>query len=279
MSEAAAGQPLPVIFLTDFGHQDEFTGVCRAVIDRIAPQVKVIDLTHGIEPGEIRQGAMALASATAYSAPAIWLAVVDPGVGTERRAVVLQAGPHHFVGPDNGLLQLAAEAAGGVRRTWDISESPARLHPTRRTFHGRDIFSPVAARLALGEDPEGLGVEIEVDGLVGLELPPARVEQGMIEATVLASDRYGNLYLNVGAGMIDESFLLPGMEVRIGGAGAADSGPGRQAVFAGAFGDVAEGEALLYPDSSGRLSLAVNRGDASAVFGLGPDDRLSLRPA
>jgi len=275
MAEPAGARPTSIVFLTDFGYEDEFTGVCRTVIDRIAPGVKVTDLTHGIEPGDISRGALALAAAIPYSAPAVWLAVVDPGVGTDRRAVALRAGPHHLVGPDNGLLWLAAEAAGGVDLAFDISDSPARLEQTRRTFHGRDIFSPVAARLAIGEEPESLGVEIDAGDLVRLELPVARIEEGLIEATVLARDRYGNLALNVGSDLIEESFLRPGRKVRI------DGGPrlGDAIVFAEAFGEVAEGEALLYPDSSGSLSLAINHGDAAAAFGLGFDDRLRLTPA
>ncbi len=279
MADRTTGRPRPILFLTDFGYEDEFTGVCRAVIDRVTPEVKVIDLTHGIDPGEIRRGALALAAAVAYSAPAVLLAVVDPGVGTDRRAVALQAGPHHLVGPDNGLLWLAAQAAGGADRAWDISQSPARLEGTRRTFHGRDIFSPVAARLALGEDPDALGAEFDVEGLVRLELPQARVEEDLIEATVLAADRYGNLALNLGSELIAKSFLRPGGKVRIQAGGPAGPELADTVTFADAFGEVDAGEALLYPDSSGALSLAVNRGDAAAAFSLGPDDQIQLRPA
>lgn len=292
--------------MTDFGYEDEFTGVCRAVIDRIAPGTSVIDLTHGIPPGDVRRGAIALAAAIPYSAPSVLLAVVDPGVGTARRAVALSAGDHHLVGPDNGLLWLAAEAAGGVNRAFDISEGPARLEGGRRTFHGRDIFSPVAARLALGDDPAGLGDEIETRSVVRLELPVARIDSGSIEATVLFSDHYGNLILNAGPGLIERSFLRPGVRVRVervaGKAGSAagtdagaaestglpetasdadpeSSGRAIEVSFGAAFGEVAAGEALLYPDSSGSLSLAVNRGNAAGRFGFGPDDQLRLTPA
>ncbi len=279
MAEDSIDRPAPILFLTDFGHEDEFTGICRTVIDRIAPQTKVVDLTHGIEPGDIRRGALALAAAIPYSAPAVFLAVVDPGVGTDRRAIAIRAGLHHLVGPDNGLLWLAAEAAGGVDRAFDISESPARLEQTRRTFHGRDIFSPVAARLALGEDPAGLGVEIEAGDLKRLELPVARVEERLIEVTVLVRDRYGNLALNLGSDLIGRTFLRPGTKLRIE-AGTSDGvNDGVEVCFAEAFGDVAEGEPLLYVDSSDSLSLAINRGDAAAAFDLGPDDQLLLRPA
>ena len=265
----------PIVFLTDFGYEDEFAGVCRAVIDRLAPEVRVIDLTHGIGPGDIRHGALALAAAVPYSAPAVWLAVVDPGVGTDRRALAVRAGDHFLVGPDNGLLWPACEAAGGAEAAWDVSQSPARLDSAHMTFHGRDVFSPVAARLARGDEPSGLGSEIEAGSLVRLDLPAARVSGERIEATVLLRDRYGNLALNVSAGQAAASFLRPGAGVRV------ETAAGREVTvpFAAAFGDVAEGEALLYPDSSGSLALAVNRGDASAVLGLGPDDEVILAPA
>ncbi len=279
MSDPVTDRARPVVFLTDFGYEDEFTGVCRIVVNRIAPEACVIDLTHGIEPGDVRRGALALAAAVPYSTPSVWLAVVDPGVGTDRRALVLRAGPHYFVGPDNGLLWPAAQSAGGVGRAWDISRSPARLEGGHRTFDGRDLFSPVAARLAAGEDPEGLGVEIGIDEPVRLELPVARVGDGLIEATVLASDRYGNLALNVGPDLIGRSFLVAGGKVRVEAGNPASPIPGSPLSFVAAFGDVGQDEALLFADSSGSLSLAVNRGDAAAAFGLGPDDQLRLTPA
>lgn len=279
MTEPATGRARPIVFLTDFGHEDEFTGVCRIVINRIAPEAGVIDLTHGIEPGDIRRGALALSAAVTYSPPSVWLAVVDPGVGTDRRALVLRAGPHYFVGPDNGLLWPAAQSAGGIGQAWDISKSPARLEGGHRTFDGRDVFSPVAARLANGEDPRDLGVEIGSDEPLRLELPVARLGDGLIEATVLASDRYGNLALDAGSELIERSFLEPGGKVRVEAGDPPGPIPGSPVSFVDAFGGVEQGEALLYADSSGSLSLAVNRGDAAAAFGLGPDDQLRLTPA
>jgi S-adenosylmethionine hydrolase len=270
----------PVVFLTDFGHEDEFTGVCRVVIDRISPGVKVVDLSHGIPPGDIRRGALALAAAVDYAAPSVFLAVVDPGVGTSRRALAISAGSHFFVGPDNGLLWLAAERAGGVSAAFDVSDGPAHLEPLMHTFHGRDIFSPVAARLAAGDSPGSLGEEISPEEVIRIELPVAEVSGDQVAATVLARDRYGNLTLNVGPEQIERSFLAPGAGAFIEtdpGAGNRDTGMAVR--FVSAFGEVDEGEPLLYPDSSGSLALAVNLGDASEVFGLGPDDRVRLSPA
>jgi S-adenosylmethionine hydrolase len=269
----------PVVFLTDFGYEDEFTGVCRAVLERISPGVRVIDLTHGIQPGDLRRGAMALAAAVDYSPPAVFLAVVDPGVGTARRAVALQAGDHFFVGPDNGLLSLAADRAGGVTAGVEISSSPVRLEPTMRTFHGRDIFSPVAAALAAGKPLEELGEKINPGSPVRLELPVAEIGEGLVVATVLARDRYGNLMLNLGPEEIRQSFLAPGQAVVIEAGGTGSRAASHRVVFAAAFGEVEAGEALLYPDSSGSLALAVNRGDAAGTFGLEADDRVRLSPA
>lgn len=263
----------PVVFLTDFGYEDEFTGVCRVVIDRISPGTTVTDLTHGIRPGDIRQGALALAAAVDYAAPSVFLSVVDPGVGTSRRAVAFSAGSHFFVGPDNGLLWLAAERAGGVDSAVEISNSPVRLESAARTFHGRDLFSPVAARLAAGDPPTAHGEEIDPGSLVRLELPVAEVTGEAVVATVLARDRYGNLALNVGPKQIESSFLAPDVNVLV------EVDRKQETVaFASAFGEVGEGEPLLYADSSGSLALAVNCGDAAAVFGLKPDDRVRLSP-
>jgi S-adenosylmethionine hydrolase len=180
-----------------------------------------------------------------------------------------------LVGPDNGLLLPAIEAAGGADCAWEISRSPARLEGTRRTFHGRDVFSPVAARLARGEDASRLGSEIEARSLVSLELPRARIADGRIEATVLAGDRYGNLVLNLVADQVEDSFLRPGARILVSTGGGAEV----TVPYVAAFGEVDEGAALIYPDSSGSLALAVNRGDASAEFGIGPDDTIRLTPS
>jgi S-adenosylmethionine hydrolase len=275
----SAGQR-PVVFLTDFGLDDEFTGVCRLVIERTAPGTRVIDLSHGIAPGDVKRGALSLTAAVGYAPPSVFLAVVDPGVGTLRRAVALAAGEHFFVGPDNGLLWPAAEAAGGVSAAFEISNSPARLEPVSRTFHGRDIFSPVAARLAAGQSGDTLGERIDPGTLVRLDLAPAEVDADSVVATVLVKDRYGNLTLNVGPDQIERSFLEHGQAVTVeADRGGGASGAPSAVSFVSAFGEVGEGEALLYADSSGSLALAVNGGDASALFGLGPDDRIRLSPA
>jgi S-adenosyl-L-methionine hydrolase (adenosine-forming) len=269
---------LPVTFLSDFGYEDEFAGVCRIVIERRCPGARVIDVTHDIPPGDVRRGALALHEAVSYSPPAVHLAVVDPGVGTPRRAVAVAAGGHFLVGPDNGLLALAVEAAGRPVKAFEVSRSPVRLEPVSRTFHGRDLFSPVAAALASGVLPADLGDPVDPDSLEGIGLPAAVVEPDRITAHVLYADRFGNLVLDAGAPEIAGSFLQgagPGSGVRV------ETGQGTtsDARFGVTFGDAAEGGAVLFADSSGRLSLALNRGDAADRFALGRDDTITISPA
>ena len=161
---------LAIAFLTDYGTRDAFTGVCRAVINRLAPGAIVIDLTHQVTPGDIRQGALVLDAATAHTGPVVNLAVVDPGVGTAHRAVAVAAGEQFFVGPDNGLLWPAIQRAGGASEAVEISDTPVRLRPTGHTFHGRDLFSPVAAAIAAGIGLAELGEPFDPSELL------ARVE-------------------------------------------------------------------------------------------------------
>ena len=268
-------EPRPVTFLSDFGYTDEFTGVCRSVIFRIDPAITVIDVTHGIAPGDIRRGALALAALVPYSAPAVHLAVVDPGVGSDRRALAIAAGDHFLVGPDNGLLILAAERLGGPDSAFEVSASPVRLAPMHRTFHGRDIFSPVAAALARGLTPDELGSEIDVTGLVRIEMPEASLDRDHLTGHVMSIDRYGNLALNIGPELILESFLRDGEALAVESGGRVVA----EARFGSAFADVESGDPVLYPDSSGCLSLAVNLGNAAETFGLEPDDELRITPA
>ena len=151
--------PRPITFLSDYGWSDEFAGVCRAVIARIAPEARVIDLSHGIARHDVGQGAAVLANAVGFAPAGIHLAVVDPGVGTERRPVAVASADDGrvFLGPDNGLLSLALDRFGGAVAAADLSSSPLRLEPVSATFHGRDLFAPVAAHLALGASLAGGG--------------------------------------------------------------------------------------------------------------------------
>ena len=267
---------MPVLtFLSDYGLLDEFVGVCHGVIARIAPEVRVIDISHGVQRHDVRSGALMLRGALPYMPPGVHLGVVDPDVGGRRRAVALRTADDDriLVGPDNGLLMLAAERLGGIVEAIDIGRSPHRLEPVSATFHGRDIFSPVAARLAAGASLADAGEPFSPDELVALDVPQARVENGAIVAHALANDRYGNVILDVGHEQLAGSGLKLGAAVEVDIAGAVQ--PAR---FATTFADVEPGELLVYEDAQRNLALAVNRGSALGELGLGRDTELRLRP-
>jgi S-adenosylmethionine hydrolase len=266
----------PITFLSDFGTSDEFAGVCRAVIARIAPDADVIDLTHGVPRQDVLQGAAMLANALPYAPAGVHLAVVDPGVGSERRAVAVRVGVEErvLVGPDNGLLWPAIERLGGAVEAVDVSCSPVRLEPVSATFHGRDVFAPVAAHLASGVPLADLGESFDPGELVALELPAPSVDPGRaLAATVGHVDGFGNAALYAPAGAAVEAGLRPGAALLVE-AGADEVG----AVYASTFADVDEGELFLYLNSAGSLTLAVNRGSAAELLGIGAGDRVSLRP-
>lgn len=259
----------PVAFLTDYGYDDEFAGACRLVIERLAPGTELIDLTHGIPPGDVRRGALALEAAAARAGPCVYLAVVDPGVGTERRGVALAAGQSYLVGPDNGLLAAAAERLGGVSEAVDVSDTPLRLDAVAPTFHGRDVFAPVAAHLASGRPLAVAGEPIDPSGLVPLGLPSPVVEAGGTVVHVLYADRFGNLVLDARAGELE---IAPGASLTVAGGGAELA-----AVRGSTFADAVAGGLVLYEDSSGRLGIAANGASAAEMLGAGRDDELLLK--
>jgi S-adenosyl-L-methionine hydrolase (adenosine-forming) len=264
----------PITFLSDYGPADEFAGVCRAVIAQIAPGARVIDLAHGIPGYDVGHGAAMLARSLPYAPPGIHLAVVDPGVGSTRRAVAVRVadGDRILVGPDNGLLSLALERLGGPEEAVDVSASAVRLEPLSVTFHGRDLFAPVAAHLALGTPLTELGERIDPAGLAGLERPAAVIEPGMkLTATVSHLDGYGNASLIATAEDAASAGLEPGGGIRVRAGGAEHDG-----VYGRTFVDVDRGELLLYRGSSGELALAVNLGDAGSLLGVVAGDELEL---
>ena len=256
-----------VTFLSDYGYEDEFAGVCRAVIASLSPGAVLVDISHGIPPGDVRRGALALEAAAARSGPAVHLAVVDPGVGTNRRAVALRAGDSFLVGPDNGLLALAAERLGGVAEAVDVSATPLRLEPVAPTFHGRDLFAPVAAHLAAGRPLGAAGEAVDPGSAAGLELPRPRSEGDDLVAHVLYEDRFGNLVLDAAAGELGDAG-----SVAIA-AGATEHRAARGRTFADGSGGL-----VVYDDSSGRLGVALDRGSAADELGVRRDDELRLRP-
>jgi hypothetical protein len=266
---------VPVItFLSDYGPWDEFVGVCRAVIARRCPRALVVDLGHGIERHDVRGGALALRAALPYAPPGVHLAVVDPGVGGERRAVALRTaeGDRFLVGPDNGLLTLAAEVFGGVAQAVDIGDSPECLRPISASFHGRDVFAPVAAALADGVALEALGEPLAVATLEMLELPRAHRHGEVLIAHVLTTDVYGNVSLDATLELAAAAGLQLGSALLVqSGAGSTPGQLGRT------FGDVPPGELLAYGDARGTLALAVNGASAAALLGLARDDEVLLR--
>ncbi|HYV02229.1 MAG TPA: SAM-dependent chlorinase/fluorinase, partial [Actinomycetota bacterium] len=186
----------PIAFLSDYGLEDEFVGICHAVMARLAPRASVIDLTHAIPPHDVLRGALVLARSVAYlPTDAVLLAVVDPGVGTERRPIAVETVREGrlLVGPDNGLLSLAWDEAGGVARAVEIRSPDVVLEPVSTTFHGRDVFSPAAAAVASGWPLERLGPAIDPSGLEVVRVPEPTVEDGRVDAEVLSVDRFGNL--------------------------------------------------------------------------------------
>jgi S-adenosylmethionine hydrolase len=266
-----------ITFLTDFGLQDDFVGTCHGVIKGIAPEAEIIDITHGIPPQGVLQGALTLANSLPFMPVGVHLAVVDPGVGGARRALALrdQSGRIH-VGPDNGLLIPAAERFGGIAEARELANPEYALESVSRTFHGRDLFAPAAAHLALGVELSELGPPIAVDALARLDLPEPEIGTTRLRCTVLAIDRFGNVQLNLNRAHLDEVGIVPGTRVEL------QVGPERYyAVAARTFADARPGDLILYEDSYRNLSIAINGGSAASMFGIKPgrDVRIHLEPS
>ncbi len=261
-------------FLTDYGLEDGFVAACHGVAARIAPHATIIDVTHLIPPGDIRRGAAVLAQTVPYLPPAVHLAVVDPGVGTQRRGVAVQAGNSVFVGPDNGLLSWAVASSGGAARAYHLTNRELWLEQVAATFHGRDIFMPVAAHLAADAEPGATGEEIDVGDLVTLPAPERAVRGARADGEVLTVDRFGNVQLTITSSDAAAIGIRPGDVVQL------QLGRRRLTVpYRDMFGAVAGGELVAYADSAGLVSIAVNGGDAAQRLGLPPGARVSIAAA
>lgn len=265
-----------ISFLSDFGLRDEFVGVVHGVIARIAPDVKVIDVGHEFPRGNVRAAALGLLRSVQYLPSGVVLAVVDPGVGTERRAICAGTPWGHFVGPDNGVLAPAVAMVGGADRIVSIENPEFRLPGAGSTFEGRDRFAPAAAVLASGEAKiDDLGPLLGRDAVTPLMLPLVEHTERSVAGEVWWVDRFGNAQTNVSPEDLGMIGLTEGDDVlmRIG---AVES----RLPWAGTYGDVAEQAGLIHTDSYGQIAVAVRNGDATDVFPLA--DRVALsfsRPA
>jgi S-adenosyl-L-methionine hydrolase (adenosine-forming) len=242
------------------------------VIKRIAPEAEVIDITHGIAPTNVLQGALVLASTLPYMPEGVHLAVVDPGVGSDRKPLALRgADGRLYVGPDNGLLLEAAGRLGGVEEAVELAEPAFRLEPVARTFHGRDVFAPAAAHLAAGVELAALGPRLLPERLVRLEVPAPEIGTRRLRATVLSVDRFGNVQLNLLRPHVDQVGIEDGAQIEV-----AVGFERYFAVAARTFAEVRPGDIVLYEDAYGNISLAVNKGNAAEMFGVEVGGELEL---
>jgi len=274
VSNASQRHPPTIVFMTDFGVVDDSVAICRGVMYGIMPEVRIVDLTHAVTPFSILDGARFLYGATPYyPAGTVFVVVVDPGVGSARKAIVARSKRgQYFVLPDNGLLTLVQQR-DGIEAMREITNPDWMIGgKLSSTFHGRDIFSPVGAHVARGDDWTKVGPEISVKGMVRLELKQAQVDDRGLRATVIATDGpYGNLVTNVDA----EDFLKLGYQrgqdvpVKIGDRE-------MKIKFVKTFSDVSVGDALLYIDSRGHLALAVNQNSFAATYGVKPPVALEI---
>ncbi len=253
-----------ITFLSDFGLDDEFVGVVHGVIARIAPEVRVLDLTHNIAPGDVRAGALALLRAVQYLPEGVALAVVDPGVGTDRRPIAIESDWGYFVGPDNGLLAPAVAMVGGATNVVALEDPRFILPAAGASFDGRDRFGPAAAVLASGQAQiDDLGPHVEGGGLTPMLLPLPEAEGDGVRGEVWWIDRFGNAQTNLGPDDLETLDLGPGSIVEV------DVGATSYEIpWVVAYGDVDQGELLLHVDSHGLIALAVREGRAA--------DRLQL---
>lgn len=262
-----------ISFISDFGLEDTWVGVCHAVIHQACPQAHVVDLGHQIPPFDVRKGA-AMAAAGVYQMPeAIHLVVIDPGVGGGRRDLCLTAASGaRLVGPDNGVLLPAALRAGGIVDAYAIEQTKIDFRGPLATFHARDVLAPAAAALACGVDPSSLGTRVERESLAEAPFGLCSRDNGYVVGEVLEADRFGSLRFNVPAEDVAKLGLeAPQLEVTIG----------HNALvvpFAATFADVNEGDPVVLIDSSGWLTLAVNRGDAADRYGVEAGTHVRIRP-
>ncbi len=257
-----------VTLTTDYGTRDGFVAACKGVLARLAPSARTLDVTHEVPPQAVTAAAAILAQTVAYLPRAVHVVVVDPGVGTARRGVALTTDHGVLVGPDNGVLLDAATALGGARGAVELTEQRWWLPQVSWTFHGRDIFTPVAAALTQGADPREMGPPLPLSDLVRAPPPDSTVDETSVRADVLTVDHFGNLQLATPAG---QSPFTPGRRLRVH-CGTATL----PATFARTFGEVADQDCLVLTDSGGHLAVAVNGGSAAHALGADRGDSLLI---
>lgn len=266
-----------IALLTDFGLQDPFVGIMKGVMAARAPEVRFVDLTHDIPPGDIRRAAVVLWQSVPYFPPGtVFLVVVDPGVGTERKALLLETQGYRFVGPDNGVFTFVL---GSSWKAWALENPYFRLEHVSTTFHGRDVFAPAAAHAALGVPGEAFGPP--VTELVTLPRPRLELRQDVLVGEVLMADRFGNVLTSLGRFVPGEDTWLfspwlgsdPILPVRLHRLRLPD---GTALPLVRTFGELPEGEAGFLVGSTGLIEIVVNRGSAQERFGLAPGQQVLL---
>ena len=259
-----------ITFLSDFGYIDDFVGTCHGVIKNIDPAIEIIDITHGVRRHDVMGGALILANTLPYMPESVILAVVDPGVGSGRRPLAVRTSQGRFlVGPDNGLLSLAARRLGGAAEAVELACSAFSLPRVCKTFEGRDLFSPVAAHISRGVPLPELGAPVALDSLNELHLPEPVLEDGAITATVIYIDRFGNVQLNLRRGQLEKAGVGIGSQLKI-----THDIDSWKVPFVNAYGDVDPEEILIFEDSYSNISFSVNQGDAGRMFQIEVGDEL-----
>ena len=266
-----------VSFLTDYGTVDEFVGVVKSVIRDLAPHVGVIDLTHEIAPFDVRAGSLALARCIGYVPGGVVLAVVDPGVATDRRAVAIEVagGAGVVIGPDNGLLAPAVAMAGGAERAVQLTNPAYQLEAAGATFAGRDVFAPAAAHVCNGVDLTDLGPEIDPVLLLPGTVPLPRHDGEALVTEVLWVDRFGNAQLNVGPDDLPAEWGAH-LQVQVGAPTDPSGVSMRRAVRASSFAELSGGAVGLVLDSYGMLAVAMDQRSAADELGLAPGDQVTI---
>jgi S-adenosylmethionine hydrolase len=261
-----------VSFLSDYGRADEFVGVCHAVMLDVAPHLRIVDVTHDVPPFDVRAGALTLVRAVQYLPPGVVLAVVDPGVGTDRRCHAVEVEQGALVGPDNGLLAPAVAMLGGPRAVVALTNPEYQLAAPGRTFAGRDVMAPATAHLANGVPITDLGETVDPASLQPGLLPiPEEDPPGRFRADVLWVDRFGNCQLNLDPDELTAAGAAAGctLVVEVGD-------DARRARWVGAYADARPGELVAVVDSYGMLSLALDRRSAAGELRLHPGSKVSV---